>query len=59
MKRSSLIKELKKEGCFLLRFGKRHDIYYNPKTNEKQPVPRHNEIDDVLVKHIKKYLGLK
>ena len=24
-----------------------------------KPVPRHNEIDNALAKHIKKYLGLK
>ena len=59
MKRSELIRELQRAGCHLHRHGGRHDIYINPVTGQKQPVPRHNEIDDVLVKHIKKYLGLK
>jgi mRNA interferase HicA len=31
----------------------------NPSTGQKQPVPRHAEIDDALAKHIKKYLGIK
>jgi hypothetical protein len=31
------------EGCILLRPGSRHDIYINPKTGQKQPVPRHTE----------------
>ena len=59
MKRSELIRQLERQGCALLRHGGRHDIYENPSTGQKQPVPRHNEIDNVLAKHIKKHLGLK
>ena len=59
MKRKEFIKKLMHEGCILLRPGSRHDIYINPKTGKKQPVPRHNEIDNALAKHIRKYLGLK
>jgi mRNA interferase HicA len=58
MKRSELLKQLKKEGCILLRPGSRHDIYINSKTGQKQPIPRHSEIDNDLAKHIKKYLGI-
>jgi mRNA interferase HicA len=59
MKRQELIRELREAGCVLLRHGARHDVYLNPATGQKQPVPRHTEIDDALAKHIKKYLGLK
>jgi mRNA interferase HicA len=59
MKRKQLIHELLKEGCVLLRAGARHDIYLNPSTGRKQPVPRHVEIDEALAKHIRQYLGLK
>ncbi len=59
MKRSEFIRQLTYEGCALYRHGSRHDIYINPATGQKQPVPRHTEIDDALAKHIKKYLGLK
>lgn len=59
MKRSELIRQLEQQGCTLLRHGGRHDIYVNPATGQKQPVPRHNEIDNVLARHIKKHLGLK
>jgi mRNA interferase HicA len=59
MKRKDLIRQLTAEGCILLRHGSRHDVYLNPKNGMKQPVPRHNEIDESLVKHIKKYLGIK
>ena len=58
MKRSELLKLLRKDGCILLRSGSRHDIYINPKTGQKQPVPRHQEIDNLLVNHIKKFLGI-
>jgi len=53
------MRQLLQQGCVLLRHGGRHDVYLNPITGQKQPVPRHNEIDDDLAKHIKKFLGLK
>lgn len=59
MKRSELIKYIKKAGCVLHRHGSRHDIFINPRTNQKQSVPRHSEIDNSLANHIKKYLGIK
>jgi len=55
VKRSELIRELLRHGCVLLRPGGRLDIYLG----QKQPVPRHTEIDNLLAKHIKKYLGIK
>ncbi len=58
MKRSAFVRQLKKDGCILLRSGSRHDIYLNPKSKQRQPVPRHTEIDNILAKHIRKYLGL-
>ena len=58
MKRREFVRRLKRDGCLLLRRGGRHDIYINPKTGLRQPVPRHTEIDDVLARHIRKYLGL-
>jgi len=59
MKHKAFIRQLKKDGCILLRSGSNHDIYFNPNTNKKQPVPGHTEIENSLVKHIRKYLGLK
>lgn len=58
MKRKEFVQGLCKEGCILVRSGGRHDIYMNPKTGQKQPVPRHSELDNVLARHIRKYLGL-
>jgi mRNA interferase HicA len=59
VKRSELIQQLKKAGCMLHSHGARHDIYLNTSTGQKQPVPRHSEIDNGLAKHIKKYLGVE
>jgi predicted RNA binding protein YcfA (HicA-like mRNA interferase family) len=58
MKRKELVRQLTEAGCILHRHGSRHDIYLNPQNGKKQPVPRHGEIEEPLVRHIKKYLGL-
>ena len=58
MKRKEFIQLLTKAGCKLHRHGRKHDVYINPVSGKKQPVPRHSEIHDKLAKHILKYLGL-
>ncbi len=58
MKRNELVRQLLAKGCILHRHGARHDIYLNPATGEKQPVPRHTEIDNALARHIQKNLSL-
>ena len=56
MKRKELLKKLGEAGCVFVRHGSNHDLYKNPETGKKQPVPRHNEIDEYLAKHILKIL---
>ena len=58
MKRKEFDRQLIRDGCVLLRSGSRHDIYLNPRTGQKQPVPRHAEIENDLARHIRKHLGL-
>ena len=58
MKRKKLIRELEKAGCVLHRHGAKHDIYINPSTGKKTPIPRHNEIKESLCRLIRKQLGL-
>ncbi len=58
MKRKEFVRKLEKDGCVFLRAGANHDLYMNPANGNKQPVPRHTEIDNNLAKHIRKYLGL-
>jgi mRNA interferase HicA len=56
MKRQDLIRAIEELGCVLVRHGGRHDWYQNPQTKISQPIPRHNEIKDLLAKHILKML---
>jgi predicted RNA binding protein YcfA (HicA-like mRNA interferase family) len=58
MKRRDLLRQLTAAGCVLLRAGSRHDIYLNPLTGKKQPVPRHSEVDEHLARHIRRVLGV-
>ncbi len=57
MNRKALIRKITSSACLLVRHGARHDLYRNPKTGKKQPVPRHDKIDDNLARHIIKELG--
>ena len=56
MKRKDLIKQIESLGCKLVRHGAKHDWYINPETKKSQPVPRHNEINENLARHIIKML---
>jgi len=58
MKRRDLVRRLTAAGCMLLRPGGRHDIYLNPATGKKQPVPRHTEVDEHMARHIRRVLGV-
>jgi mRNA interferase HicA len=59
MKRREFVRGLEQDGCVLLRPGSGHDIYFNPATGLKQPVPRHTELDNGPAKHIREFLGLQ
>ncbi|MEW5800162.1 MAG: type II toxin-antitoxin system HicA family toxin [Bacteroidota bacterium] len=59
MKRRELIRYLRQQGCELLREGGNHTIFINRKTRKSSTVPRHNEINDILVKKICKDLEVK
>ncbi len=57
MKRNDLVRKLEQMGCLLARHGRRHDWYTNPQTKASQPVPRHTEVNERLVRHIIRKLG--
>lgn len=57
MKRKDLIEILERNGWWLKRHGGDHDIYTNGK--DREPVPRHKEIDEMLAKAIIRRRGLK
>ena len=41
MKYGKLISELTDAGCYLVRHGGNHDMWYSPITKRKFPLPRH------------------
>ena len=57
MKRHDLIKLLEKNGWVLKRNGGNHDIY--TKDGQREPIPRHSEINERLARDIIKRRGLK
>ncbi len=58
MKRIDFLKFITKQGCVFLRQGAKHSVYFNPMTNRSSTIPRHNEIDNFLVKKISNDLGI-
>ena len=45
MKYSELEKLLRKNGCYQIREGKRHEIWYSPKTGKQFTIGRHESQD--------------
>lgn len=58
MKRRDLIRYLKRQGCELLREGRRHSGYVLRAQRTCTTVPRHREIDEFLGQKICKDLGI-
>jgi predicted RNA binding protein YcfA (HicA-like mRNA interferase family) len=52
VKRESLIRHLRRHGCYLKREGRSHSIWTNPNTGQSEAIPRHAEIADRLVRKI-------
>lgn len=61
MKYSEVKKLLKKNGCYILREGTNHEMWYSPKTGKTFPVSRHNSQDakSGTLKSILKDAGLE
>ena len=59
MKRSALLKHLRKNGCYLKREGRSHSLWCNPFTGHIQAIPGHIEILNILAKKICKLLSVK
>ncbi len=57
MKRNDLIRLLEENGWTLKRHGGNHDIY--AKNGEREPIPRHKEIDEELAKAIVRRRNLR
>ena len=52
MKRVDLIRHLEAHGCRFFREGGNHTVYLNPANRKVSTVPRHREIDELLVRKI-------
>jgi len=57
MKRRVLTRKLEEAGFVLLRRGNSHDVY--ARGRDREEVPRHREINEVLAKRILKRWGLE
>ena len=58
MKRRDLLRHLSAQGCELLREGGNHSWWHQPELNRRSAIPRHNEINVLLVLKICKDLGI-
>ena len=56
MKRTELIKILRRNGCYLKREGANHSLWVSTINGKTETIPRHNEIPDLLAKKIIKNL---
>jgi hypothetical protein len=46
MKRQKLLAKIAELNAVFIRYGKKHDIYENPRTHELTQVPRHPDINE-------------
>lgn len=58
MKRSALLKHLRRNGCYLKREGASHSLWCNPRTGWIEAVSRHTEVPNRLVRKICKQLSI-
>ncbi len=52
MKRESLLRHLRKHGCYLNRESSAHSLWCNPNTGKVEGVPQHIEIPNRLTRKI-------
>jgi hypothetical protein len=57
MKRNHLLKILRSYEVKFIRHGKNHDVYYQPKTDRFDYIPRHPDINEITAKGIIKNLS--
>lgn len=58
MKRSALLRHLRRYGCVLKREGRAHSLWTQPVTGATEAVPRHTEIPDRLARKICRGLSI-
>ena len=60
MKIKELERKLKVQGCYFMKHGNRHDLWFSPITNSVFPIPRHGakEVPDGTLDDIIKQSGI-
>jgi predicted RNA binding protein YcfA (HicA-like mRNA interferase family) len=58
VKRESLLRYLRLNGCYLKREGGSHSLWCNPETGQTEAIPRHSEVADLLARKICRGLSL-
>ena len=58
MKRGNVVRHLREAACASPRDTGKHEIYHNPANGMQSPVPRHNEINPIIVRKICRELGI-
>ena len=58
MKRESLLRHLRRHGCYLKREGRLHSLWCNPQSGAVEAVPRHVEIPNQLARKICRNLSV-
>jgi mRNA interferase HicA len=58
VKRSALLRHLRRHGCVLKREGAAHSLWTNPANGLVEAIPRHTEIPNMLAKKICRNLGI-
>jgi predicted RNA binding protein YcfA (HicA-like mRNA interferase family) len=58
MKRTTLLRHLRRYGCYLKREGASHSLWCNPISGATEAIPRHTEIKNKLAQKICRNLGI-
>ncbi|HEX4103868.1 MAG TPA: type II toxin-antitoxin system HicA family toxin [Candidatus Paceibacterota bacterium] len=58
MKRRDIVRHLERCGCYLLREGGRHSIYWNVLNGKRASVPRHMEVNEITAREIFKEIDI-
>ncbi len=58
MKRTALLKHLRRHGCYLKREGANHSLWTRAETGGVEAVPRHTEIPNQLARKICRRLSV-
>ena len=58
MRRSALLRHLRRHGCNLKREGRAHSLWQNPTSGVVEAIPRHSEIPNQLARKICRSLSI-